>query len=582
MGIRKYGFTRGLTCLIFVFILCGCASTKGIADKSGGLSSEDRRKFDYFYLEAERLKAIGENDAAFDLMSRAADLDTTSAAARFFLAPYYLRMGFYEQARKDLRYAAEKYPDNYWYNVVYANFSQQSNRHDEAIRIWTRLLEQNPDKPEINSALAEAYTAKGDMKQAVACYDRMESSMGMMEPITIEKLKLYEYMGDKEAMVAEAEKLQRTFPRNTDYMRLLGDIYLEAGNDSAALSIYNKALDLEPENGYIYLSRAGYYEKRGDTIAYNNEIRNALMNRRIDVDTKLSIFSTYIVGLMKKKQELNRVDSLFAEMLEQYPQEEPVHRLFGMYLSSRKDFSRAEEQYAIAADLAPTNPENWLQLIGLYLYQEKYAEVIRVGKRAIQYVPDQKDIYMYVAVASAQTKSYDEALSMLETGLNYVEENDAGTKSFFYGQMGDVYHSAGDKEKSYEMYEKALSYNASNIPVLNNYSYFLAMEGQDLDKAERLSAQTVKAEPDNATYLDTYAWIFFKQGNYSLARIYLQNALDKTKEPSAELFEHYGDILFMLGEVDEAVTYWQKALEAGSESAELLQKKIKNKKYIEK
>ena len=87
MGIRKYGFTRGLTCLIFVFILCGCASTKGIADKSGELSSEDRRKFDYFYLEAERLKAIGENDAAFDLMSRAADLDTTSAAARFFLAP---------------------------------------------------------------------------------------------------------------------------------------------------------------------------------------------------------------------------------------------------------------------------------------------------------------------------------------------------------------------------------------------------------------------------------------------------------------------------------------------------------------
>ncbi len=582
MGIRKYGFTRGLTCLIFVFILCGCASTKGIADKSGELSSEDRRKFDYFYLEAERLKAIGENDAAFDLMSRAADLDTTSAAARFFLAPYYLRMGFYEQARKDLRYAAEKYPDNYWYNVVYANFSQQSNHHDEAIRIWTRLLEQNPDKPEINSALAEAYTAKGDMKQAVACYDRMESSMGMMKPITIEKLKLYEYMGDKEAMVAEAEKLQRTFPRNTDYMRLLGDIYLEAGNDSAALSIYNKALDLEPENGYIYLSRAGYYEKRGDTIAYNNEIRNALMNRRIDVDTKLSIFSTYIVGLMKKKQELNRVDSLFAEMLEQYPQEEPVHRLFGMYLSSRKDFSRAEEQYVIAADLAPTNPENWLQLIGLYLYQEKYAEVIRVGKRAIQYVPDQKDIYMYVAVASAQTKSYDEALSMLETGLNYVEENDAGTKSFFYGQMGDVYHSAGDKEKSYEMYEKALSYYASNIPVLNNYSYFLAMEGRDLDKAERMSAQTVKAEPDNATYLDTYAWIFFKQGNYSLARIYLQNALDKTKEPSAELFEHYGDILFMLGEVDEAVTYWQKALEAGSESAELLQKKIKNKKYIEK
>ena len=566
-------------CAGLCLVLTSCGLYRNTA--GGELSDEARQKFEYFYLEAERQKALGHNDAAFDLMCRAAEIDTTSAAARFFLAPYYLQLGNYEQARTDLRYAAEQYPGNYWYNVVYANFSQQSGQHDEAIRIWSRLLKQNPDKGEINSALAEAYTAKGDLKSAVACYDSLESAMGMMEPITIEKLKLYGYMGNRDAMVAEAEKLQRTFPQNTDYMRLLGDIYLEVGRDSAALSMYDRALALEPENGYVYLSKAGYYEKKGDSIAYNNEIRNALMNRHIDVNTKLNIFSTYIIDLMKKKQELNRVDSLFADMLEQYPQEEPVHRLFGMYLSSRQEFARAEEQYAIAADLAPTNPENWLQLIGLYLYQEKYPEVIEVGKRAIQYVPDQKDIYMYVAVASTQTKSYAEALDMLETGLTYVDERDNETKSFFYGQMGDVYHSSGDREKAYAMYDKALSYNASNIAVLNNYSYFLATEGRDLDKAERMSAQTVKAEPDNATYLDTYAWIFFKKGDYSLTRLYMKNALDKSPEASAELFEHYGDILYMLGEVDEAVEYWQKALDAGSESAELLKEKIKQKKYIE-
>lgn len=579
IGMGKYR-SIGLLCLVCMIALTGCALHRNAAG-GGELPDGERQKFEYFYLEAERQKAIGHDDAAFDLMSRAAEIDTASAAARFFLAPYYLRLGMYDKARNDLRYAAEQYPDNYWYNVVYANFSQQSGQHDEAIRIWSRLLEQNPDKSEINSALAEAYTAKGDLKSAVACYDSLEVSMGMMEPITIEKLKLYGYMGDKEAMVAEAEKLQRTFPQNTDYMRLLGDIYLEAGRDSSALAMYDRALMLEPENGYVYLSKAGYYEKKGDSIAYNNEIRNALINRHIDVSTKLSIFSTYIVDLMKKKQELNRVDSLFAEMLEQYPQEEPVHRLFGMYLSSRKEFTRAEEQYAIATDLAPSNPENWLQLIGLYLYQEKYADVIRVGKRAIQYVPDQKDIYMYVAVASAQTKSYAEALEMLQTGLTYVDEGDNGTKSFFYGQMGDVYHSSGDREKAYAMYDQALSYNASNVPVLNNYSYFLAIEGRDLDKAERMSAQTVKAEPDNATYLDTYAWIFFKKGDYSLARLYMKNALDKSEEPSAELYEHYGDILFMLGEVDEAVEYWQKALDLGSESAEVLKQKIEQKKYIE-
>jgi len=122
MGIRKYGFTRGLTCLILFLFCAAVPRPKVLRIIGGAFFRRIAGKFDYFYLEAERLKAIGENDAAFDLMSRAADLDTTSAAARFFLAPYYLRMGFYEQARKDLRYAAEKYPDNYWYNVVYAQF----------------------------------------------------------------------------------------------------------------------------------------------------------------------------------------------------------------------------------------------------------------------------------------------------------------------------------------------------------------------------------------------------------------------------------------------------------------------------
>ncbi len=579
MTMPKYGFI-GVVCWLLASALAGCATHKGA--EPGRLSSGDRQKFDYFYLEAERLKALGEDAAAFDVMARAVELDTTSAAARFFQFPYYLQLGQYERAQRDLRYAADSYPDNYWYNVVYANFSQRVGQHDEAIRIWSRVLEQHPEKPEINSALADAYMAKGDMAQAIACYDRMEESMGMMEAITIEKMKLYEALGDAPSMVKEAEKLQRTFPQNADYLKLLGDIYLSTNNDSAALASYNKALKLDPENGYIYLSRAEYYEKQGDTIAYNNEIRNALLNQHIDVDTKLSIFSTYIIGLMTKKQELNRVDSLFVDMLEMYPQEEPVHRLYGMYLSSRGDFDRSEEQYAIAADLAPTNGENWLQLISLYLYQNKYDDVVREGKRAIQYVPDQKDIYMYVAMASTQTRSYDEAIAMLETGLTYVEDNDASSKSFFYGQMGDVYHAAGDTLKSYELYDKSLLYNATNVLVLNNYSYFLALEGRDLSRAERMSAQAIKAEPNNATYLDTYAWVLFKQGNYSLARIYMQNALDKATEESPDLYEHYGDILMMLGEVDEALTYWQKALDAGSESPELLKKKIENKKYLER
>ena len=135
-------------------------------------------------------------------------------------------------------------------------------------------------------------------------------------------------------------------------------------------------------------------------------------------------------------------------------------------------------------------------------------------------------------------------------------------------------------DQAYKAYDEALMYNDKNVVVLNNYSYFLSLEKKDLKKAERMSAQCIKLEPDNATYLDTYAWIFFVQGNYTLAKIYIARALEKDKPTSAELVDHYGDILFMNGDKEKAVEQWKKAKEMGKDS-EILNRKIAEQQYIE-
>jgi len=115
---------------------------------------------------------------------------------------------------------------------------------------------------------------------------------------------------------------------------------------------------------------------------------------------------------------------------------------------------------------------------------------------------------------------------------------------------------------------------------LNNYSYFLALSKRDLDKAERMSAQCIRVEPNNPTYLDTYAWIFFMKGNYILAKIYIQSAIDKDTTNSAVLVDHYGDILYMTGDKEGALKQWQRAKEMGKES-EILDRKIADGTYYE-
>ena len=116
---------------------------------------------------------------------------------------------------------------------------------------------------------------------------------------------------------------------------------------------------------------------------------------------------------------------------------------------------------------------------------------------------------------------------------------------------------------------------------MNNYAYFLSLCGKDLDKAESMAAKAVYANPNNATFIDTYAWVFFKKKNYDMALLYIKSAISNADSPSADIYEHYGDILYMTGNHDEAVVQWEKALEL-EPTKELLQRKVVDKTYYEK
>ena len=100
-----------------------------------------------------------------------------------------------------------------------------------------------------------------------------------------------------------------------------------------------------------------------------------------------------------------------------------------------------------------------------------------------------------------------------------------------------------------------------------------------------MSYRTIKAEPKNATYLDTYAWILFMQKRYSEAKIYIDQTLQCDSDSSSVLLEHAGDIYYHTGDVDQAVVFWQEALsradeQEDSERIKLLARKIKIKKYL--
>jgi Tfp pilus assembly protein PilF len=135
----------------------------------------------------------------------------------------------------------------------------------------------------------------------------------------------------------------------------------------------------------------------------------------------------------------------------------------------------------------------------------------------------------------------------------------------------------GNLQKAWLSYDQALRIDPANDYVLNNYAYFLSEQNENLEDAEKMSRKTIEKNPKSATYLDTYGWIKFKQGDYAEAVKYLEMAKQYSETPGGEILEHLGDAYFKSGRIEEAVVEWEAAKKAGGASVQI-DAKIENKK----
>ena len=543
-------------------------------------SARQQRKFDYFFYEGLKLKEAGQYDAAFDAFNHCLAIDSTDAAVRYELCMFYMQLNKPEKAIEVLKPAVAHCPDQFEYRMAFASISRSLGMFGEAAEAYRALVKDFPQKKELNYYLADALTQAGEIGEAIDALDALEERIGMNEALSMQKYRLYNQLEQPTEAFKEIEKLAAKFPMEARYPLIMGDLHLEKSEMESALACYQKAYEIDPTNPYYIVSMANYYEANGDKVAAEKEIKAALVNEKLDVDTKVSILSRYILRLQQSKQGIESANHLFDTLLEQHPEDTELKLMYGGLLVIQEKTEEARFQFQLVTEMDPSQAEAWKQLLNMALKADDWAEVVRICTTCQELFPASPEYYFYLGIAYFQQENYQAALSTYYAGLGIIPKENPRLKSDFYGQIGDIYHQMEQMEQAYKAYEEALKYNEQNVVVLNNYSYFLSLEKRDLKRAERMSAQCIRLEPDNATYLDTYAWVFFVQGNYSLAKIYIENALSKDTTNSYELVDHYGDILFMSGEEAKAVEQWKKAKEMGKES-KVLDQKIAEQKYLE-
>ena len=573
--------------LVAVWTLVSCGTVKSTREKpavalaQSSLTPEQQRKYDYFFLEAMRLKEKKDYASAFGLLQHCLDIHPNAASALYEVSQYYMFLRQVPQGQEALEKAVANAPDNYWYSQGLASLYQQQNELDKAVTLLEQMVVRFPAKQDPLFNLLDLYGRQEKYDEVISTLNRLEKRMGKNEQLSMEKFRIYLQMKDDKKAFQEIESLVQEYPMDMRYQVILGDVYLQNGEKQEAYDVYQKVLAAEPDNPMAIFSMASYYKQTGQEELYQQQLDTLLLNKKVTPDTKVGVMRQMIVENEQADKDSTQIIALFDRIMKQEQDDPQIPMLYAQYLLSKNMESESVPVLEQVVDLDPTNKAARMMLIGAAVKKEDYKQIIKVCEPGIEATPDALEFYYYLAVAYNQAEKPDSVISICKRALEHkTADGKKEIVSEFYSILGDMYHTQKQMKEAYAAYDSALVYNPSNIGALNNYAYYLSVERRDLDKAEEMSYKTVKAEPNNATYLDTYAWILFEKGNYAEARIYIDNAMkSEGGDKSDVIVEHCGDIYYMTGDVDGALTYWKKALEMGSESKTLKQK-IEKKKYI--
>ena len=566
--------------ILIISFFSSCSSKKNLGKKSNDnqLSQKKENQFASNLIEATTQKIIGNYDLAQKLFLEGLKIQPKSAVTHFELSGIYDYKKEGSNAINSAEKAVELSQENDWYKTNLAVIYQKYGLYEESLNLYKELTVKHPEKQEYLFVLAENYLILDKKNEALKVYGDIQKSIGNTEELAMHKQNLYLQLGQIDNAILEIENLLKDHPNNAAYYGLLAELYEEKGETEKSLTLYKKVLEIDPNNENIRFALYAYYKDKGETEKSFYELKKAFENPAAPIDTKVQILLGYLKteNLTTKEQG----EELAEILVTAHPNDSKSYTAIAeIYLQKRKN-KEALAAYKKSVSLESGQYLLWNQILFLEADMQIYDSLIVDSEKALELFPSQPLYYFFSGLGRIQKGDYDKAIDNLSIGKELVLDNNE-MLSEFYQRLGDAYHMKKEHILSDKNYDQSLLLSPRNPTLLNNYSYYLSERGEQIEKAVKMAKLANELSPQNANFLDTYAWGLFQQKKYSEAEEQLDKALTYGGNTSSVVLEHYGDVNFFLGKIATAVEYWKKASELEGAS-KTLEQKIKSKKYISK
>jgi tetratricopeptide (TPR) repeat protein len=522
--------------------------TKEITTKSNE-QYENTAKF----IEGVKERLNGNYTQAETLLLEVIANDPSHDAAHYEYAKLLIEKYKYSLAIEELKIAVKLCDTNIWYKVLLADTYDNMNQFVLSEKLWSEITKNNPQNVEYLYKYTVSLIYQNKLKEALSGYNRIEVLMGVNEDITEAKKSIWLHLDKVDNAAKEMEKLAETFPTEAKYYLEIADMYVVNKMPDKAVPYLKKAEKIEPNNPQINISLYNYYTENKKYDEAFNYLKKAFASPVLPIDEKVKILISYYTSPKDSLKTYQLLDSLLIA----HPDDPIAWTMYADFLTRDDRFAEAKKVYEKVITYDDSKYLIWQQYLAILLELEEWDEADKQSYTAMSLFPVYAFPYLTHGIVSLQKKEYEDAVSVLEEGKKYaIEEFDIMRINLF---LAESYSHLKNFEKSDKYYETLIRKYPQNATILNNYSYSLSERDYRLEYALQLARKTIELSPNTAIFEDTYAWAFFKNQDYSNARLWLERALGHGGNKEYDILIHYSQVLEKLGETTLSEEYREKA-----------------------
>ncbi len=548
-------------------------------------------RLDYFLTEAAKSSMQGQWSKAADLYTHCLEIDSCSPEALFQLGRLQLYLRRDSLGLEYIYKAVELDPKNTYYMEPLAAILLRQGCEEEALPLLERISELETKRSDVLSHLANLYSKGDRLEEAIQTYDRLELLEGKIAQLSMQKFSLYMQLGDSVKAFGELQSLCDEYPAEMSYRVEMGYCYQQIGDYDTAMDIYNEVKAIEPTNVDLQMALLDLYLMQGMDSLYEATRDSILYAPDTDTGKRIVLIQQMIQRMSPDSVDTERIIERFEKVVALDSADVEMLTMYASFLNYReRPETEIQRLMTRVLSVEPDNEMATQWLLQYYAGNRDFSSLEEICRRGANYYPQELLYSYFLGMMLIERSDYVEALGVLDRGLRQrSEDTRLALLSEVFTLKGDVYYKLDRHEEAFLEYDSALVYNRDNVLCLNNYAYFLSLKNQDMDKAEEMSYRSIKAEPNNKTYLDTYAWILFMQEKYEEAQKYMDKVVPRESTEkflltdeytSSVILEHAGDIAWMNGEQERAIYLWRLALKRGDKDvSSVLKKKSKKGKY---